>query len=311
MLGNSIKLLSPFFLFTVLFTQAVYSTEESGYQTAANLNRNYENIVEDCGSPTRPAFLCSGVLLRATNPNTEYFAWDPSPKSVASGGVSFSYLRKDAKFTKLAYGYLNGMILYPYAHAPEYKNTDLDVMCAFPIDAGTNERTNAGCGAHWAYPDTSISCQEQGVFTSKTWIAHYDDVDVGGNKNAHQCGFTTSEASGEDPTTMFNQAILSQSELPDGSFRTQNELRIATWDTKDQNYPENFPIQAFFYIYKQSGSNTPIEKGLVGAQESQETYYQVTRIWVPIVRMTLPLTTKDDAHFEYSKDDQKIPEPDI
>lgn len=111
----------------------------SGQETADLMNSNYEKVVDNCGSPSRPAFLCSGILFRGTDPDTSYNSWDPSPASVKSGGVSFSYLRKDAKYSKLAYSYLNGFVFYPYSYAPNGKNTNLDVMCMFPIDAATNE----------------------------------------------------------------------------------------------------------------------------------------------------------------------------
>ncbi|MBL0667043.1 hypothetical protein JD488_10020 [Aeromonas jandaei] len=276
-----------------------------GEQTAQYMTRNYNNVVENCGSLTRPAFLCSGVLFRATNPDTSYNSWDPSPASVKSGGVSFSYLRKDAKFNRLAYGYLNGFALYPYSFAPDGKNTDLDLLCAFPIDAATNNRSEAGCGRHVDYSD-SYPCQVQGIFTPERWAEHYNIPE--GNKRTHQCGFVTSEHSGFDVVSSFNLAILSMAKIPDESIKTQNEIRIKTWDTTSPDYPGNFPIEAFFYIYKQVGLKTPIEKGLIAAQHDQESYFYKTKIWVPIIRISLPETILDDAKFEYNKADQKISE---
>ncbi|WP_434086437.1 hypothetical protein [Photorhabdus laumondii] len=88
------------------------------------------------GDTQSPAFLCSGVILRGTIHSNDYKFWQPSPSSIKSGGVSFSYLRKDAKFKRLAYGYKNGFIIFPEHIAPEDR-VDFSVLCAFPIDGYT------------------------------------------------------------------------------------------------------------------------------------------------------------------------------
>ena len=278
----------------------------SGADTAKYMTTNYNNIVENCGSSTRPAFLCSGIMFRATNPDTTYNSWDPSPLSVKSGGVSFSYLRKDAKFNKLAYGFTNGFVLYPYSFAPDDKNTDLVVLCAFPIDAATNERNNAGCGANSYSESNSSACQEQGIENAEEWAIHYDSST--GNKHRDQCGFETSETSQFDGSSAFYQSIIAMGKIPTESINEQNELRLKIWDTTAPNYPANFPIEAFFYIYKQVDLKTPIEKGLIGAQHDQESYFNKTGTWIPIIRMSLPKDYSEDAKFEFAAEDQKIPE---
>lgn len=286
----------------------------TGQQIADYMNVDYNNVVENCGSASRPAFLCSGVLFRATNPDTSYNSWDPSPASVSSGGVSFSFLRKDSKFSKLAYGYLNGFVLYPYSYAPDDKNTNIDILCAFPVDGGTDTRSEQGCGARKEYPTQSRPCQEQGITTGEGWAAHFLSVSNSGvqgrfdNRNVHQCGFTTRENSTYNGTAAFYQMIKGMAKIPDLSFKEQNELRLATWDTSATGYPNNFPIEAFFYIYKQNVLYTPIEKGLIGAQHDQSSYYEKTGIWVPVIRMSLPVTITEDASFSYSENDQKIPQ---
>ncbi|WP_429234467.1 hypothetical protein [Aeromonas salmonicida] len=279
----------------------------SGAETAKNMTTNYNNVVENCGSATRPAFLCSGIMFRATNPDTMYNSWDPSPASVQSGGVSFSYLRRDSKFNKLAYGFTNGLVLYPYSFAPEDKNTDLDVLCAFPIDANTLERSDAGCGRNIiSIEDNSIPCQEQGIEKAEDWANHYNGGY--GDKHDEQCGFATSEASRFDGVSAFYQSIVAMQKIPEESINEQNELRLKTWDTTAENYPANFPIEAFFYIYKQVDLKEPIEKGLIGAQHDQESFFNKTGIWVPIIRISLPENYSKEAKFEYVGQDQSIPE---
>jgi len=76
-----------------------------GAEVAAELTAQYNDKRADCGAVNRPAFLCSGILFRGTVPSDAYHSWNPSPISQTRGGVSFSYLRADAKFDRLAYGY--------------------------------------------------------------------------------------------------------------------------------------------------------------------------------------------------------------
>ncbi|KNH40456.1 halovibrin HvnA, partial [Pseudomonas lini] len=89
------------------------STAISGAAVAANLTTQYNDTRPDCGKPSMPAFLCRGVTMRSTVASNDYSSWNPSPHSQTSGGVSFSYLSKDAKFTGLVFGQKNGFIFYP------------------------------------------------------------------------------------------------------------------------------------------------------------------------------------------------------
>ncbi|MEH3828173.1 HvnC protein [Enterobacter roggenkampii] len=284
-----------------------YSPRNTGQQMAQYITSNYKKVVDDCGSSRRPAFLCSGVMLRATNPDTSYRSWDPSPASVTSGGVSFSYLRADSKFDNLAYNHLNGFMIYPHSYAPDGKNNDLAILCMFPIDAATNSRTQAGCGAHASYSEQSGPCQEQGITTAEQWYNHY--ISTTGNKHAHQCGFDTKESSQPNSAPPFINAIKAMKLIAAESFKEQNELRIATWSTTAAGYPSNFPIEAFFYVYQQNRagfSRAAVEKGLTGARHDQQDYFNLTGIAVPIIRLSLPLTSAQDATFTYAEADQAI-----
>ena len=63
---------------------------DRGNDVVARLNQLYNDTRQDCGGPSKPAFLCSGVLFRATWPSTDYMFYSISPKSQKSGGVSAS-----------------------------------------------------------------------------------------------------------------------------------------------------------------------------------------------------------------------------
>jgi hypothetical protein len=272
----------------------------TGAETAQYLTEDYANTAESCDG-TLPAFLCSGVVFRGTGAfSTSYHSWDPSPASQTSGGVSFSYLRKDSKYSHLAYNYNNGFIFYNVFWTPDNPdlNDDIDIMCSFPIDAATDGRSNKGCGASSAYPNDSGPCQDQGILTADQWYSHY----VKGNSNhQYQCGFTTSDNSSYDTADGFYQTILSMKKISSESFNEQNELRLATWGTNAQN---SLPIQAFFYL---NGSSA----GLSTAQQNQQDFYNSTtkKIWVPVIKLTLPTSQSADATFTYSLDDQLVPEP--
>lgn len=58
--------------------QTSSTDERSGEETARNLSTDYHNTTANCGTPTTPAFLCSGVTLRTTKTNDNYDRWDHS-----------------------------------------------------------------------------------------------------------------------------------------------------------------------------------------------------------------------------------------
>ncbi|WP_312213374.1 Ig-like domain-containing protein [Pseudescherichia sp.] len=271
-----------------LLAQNNITLEQSGWQdlhgkqVELSLSTQYKNSTAACKQNNSPAFNCSGVELRGTDHSSSYFAWNPSPSSVTSGGVSFSYLRADSKYNKLAYSYYNGFFVYPNDNKPDGK-IDLDVLCSFPIDAATNSRDDAGCGMYNGQSE-SKQCQLQGITDADGWYNHYVKYN---SSHGSQCGFgLTKDYTGV--TDAFYQTILSMGKISDESFQTQNELRIATWQ---QDIPEQLPIQAFFYTNA---------SGLADAQADQRDFYEQTNgMFVPIIQLTLPAAKTADATFTY------------
>ncbi|WP_052130801.1 hypothetical protein [Erwinia typographi] len=288
---------------------ALSASRMSGKDIAARLAQNYNNIVADCGAG-KPAYLCSGITLRGTSPALDRFALDPSPSSVKSGGVSFSYLRKDTAFWRLAYHYQNGYILYNKQALPDEVTYNLQNLCYFPEDGGTDVRSDAGCGATPDFPDISGPCQAQGVTTAEQWIAHFNIAPAGSNKWHHQCGFDIRETGQYDSAASFYQGLLTRNILHKGGLVEQNEIRIASWDTKEPGYPEKFPVQAFFYIYTGEDSakiTGSVVKGIDGARYDQFLFYQRTKIWVPVIRITLPQNKPEEAKFQFIESEQRVP----
>lgn len=246
----------------------------------------------NCGTTNNPAFLCSGILFRGTQASTAYHSWNPSPGSQQRGGVSFSFLRADSKFSRLAYGYTNGLIFKPYQLVGAGK-LNPTVLCAFPVDAWTDGRTSKGCGAHTLFPLVSGPCQSQGITTAPQWVSHFSQPS--NNENAHSCGFDVSSG-GTGHAAHFMAELAARTLIAAESFGQNDELVIAAWSQMEN--PTPLPIQAFFYL----------PGGLAGAQYDQKDYYKHAGAVIPIIAMRLPASAANDASFVYQEQDQAVGE---
>lgn len=69
-------------------------------ETASRQQARYDATPKDCSKASMPAFLCSGVILRAAKSdqvNGAYDSWDVSKTSLKTQGTSFSYLQAVAR----------------------------------------------------------------------------------------------------------------------------------------------------------------------------------------------------------------------
>ncbi len=264
-----------------------------GETVERHLRERYDDTRINCGHASEPAFLCNGILLRGTDFSTTYHSWDNSLNSHRSGGVSFSYLRRDSKYNRLAYSYQNGYIFLPLFYAGN--KIDPEVLCAFPIDAATNTRADKGCGA---YPGVagSQACQSQGITSSSAWYNHYKS---GNSSHVHQCGFDVRDALNAGATTAFDAMIKSMALISAESFTTQNELRLAVWPDGSGRV---LPLEAFFYINSSATGRTD-------ARNDQVDFKNVTGLTVPVISIWLPKTPSEHATFHYLAADQAIPVP--
>lgn len=293
-------------LFSTLIPSAWGSTDAQthGEDIAQALTSLYTNTVTDCGSATEPAYQCSGLILRATETNPAFFPWNPSPNSQKSGGVSFSWLRIDSNFSRGAFHYLNGFILYPVRATPKDK-INLEPMCYFPVDADSFNRPGwGGCGPNTYYPNDSYMCDLiiPKPITSDKWLAHYTSVQntTGGiEQHRHQCSFDLVTGTSNTPAKSFLTGIESRQKINDSDKLIQNEMLLEVWD---QNIPGQLPIMAFYYL-----AGTDEKKGLANAQDDQLRFYQQTSGQiVPIIKMTLPATFTGQATFAYNNADQAV-----
>lgn len=272
-------------------TRFAQALDTRGPEAAAQLTQWYGRTDLDCGNPGRPAVLCGGVLLRATETHPAFLPWDPSPGSIASGGVSFSWLRQDNNFANLVYNYRNGFIFYPVFDTPSGKNSDIQVLCAFPMDADTNARsTLQGCGPTPDYSADSRPCTDQGIDTAAQWLAKFNR---GNDRYHYQCGWSVREGE-RDQAAKFIAAIEARRGMDDPYWDIQNELRVATWAP---GQGATLPIQSFFYLAGDADARTK-------AQTDQQRYFDSYGQTVPIVRLQLPASKSGAATFTYDESDQ-------
>ncbi|WP_297832335.1 DUF2599 domain-containing protein [Pseudomonas sp.] len=274
---------------TALWTAAVYAGP--GAEAAKKMDDYYQKTVDNCGAE-RPAYLCSGLMLRGTQHSEKYFIWNPSPTSVANGGASFSYLRKDAKYDRLGLLNYNGYAVKPADEVtlPEKK---LNVVCFFPIDAWTDTRDQQGCGDNSTTVTKEFFCNKINVLTSQQWFTNYTQV---GKKRPNVCAFDVRETSKSEAVNAFNQGLRAMGLLGAEGFSRQNEIRVATWA---QNVPEELPILAFIYTRKLA---------LASAKADQSDFYNKTGKWIPVINLDLPNVPVADAKFTYKPDDQAVAE---
>ncbi|WP_285417805.1 hypothetical protein [Pseudomonas sp. efr-133-TYG-5] len=259
----------------------------SGPEVAGYLTETYNNTIAMCrANPGAPPFLCSGVLLRATQHSTQFHFWNPNPTST---GVSFSYLRKDAKFSKLVFGYNNGFIFHPYFYAPD-GTLEPEILCFFPVDGATTSRDNKGCGQSAGVP-SSVPCQSQGITTAAQYLVHYNQQP---GKYGNLCGFDVRDVLNQGATTAFNEGLKAQGQGGAFAFSTQNEFRLEKWG---QDLGKVLPIEAVFYIN---------DTGKTAAQYDQVDFKTQTGLWIPAIRITLPKTTAEEVKFEFIAADQGV-----
>lgn len=275
------------FCFAITAPVTAFAKHVSSSSIATQLVHQYENTAANCGSEHMPAFLCSGILIRGTVASVKYASWAASPESLKSGGVSFAYLRKDARFSKMPLEYNNGYILYPAMSAPidRYK---IKVVCAFPVNGQSNKRNYQGCGEHSLFPAISRPCQQQNINDAKQWKRHFISFPYA--LQSHQCGFLVAKSI-KNNAQIFREFIKSHNLIDSSLFYMNNELRVEAWPA---NKADTLPIQAFFYT----------TDGIQAAQYDQKVFYRTTGKIVPIVKIVLPTQPKEDVKFIYSNKDQ-------
>lgn len=268
----------------------------TGEIAACHLNKAYNNTAAECHSGS-PAGLCSGVIFRGVTLHSKrtHRAWSIRPDYA---GASFSYLRKDAGFSRLAYEYQSGFIFYPVDHTPAGQ-TKVHILCGFSFDGDTVNRTGM-CGQDRQHTE-SQPCPPG--MTGTQWAANFEKYGSDPATDHHSCGFVLQK--GAPGTKEAFQAMLEARNILIGRhpdyFKDENELVLDKWATETVKDVQSIPIEAFFYI---AGSSD----GLQSAQADQKDFYQDsgnTRI-IPVISMKLPASAREEAVFTYSSADQVV-----
>ena len=261
------------------------------------LDRFYDESGEclDSQGVAKPLYECSGIIIRGVkfHSNETKFAWSLKSGDKEKNSFSFAFLRNDHSFSSLIY-YDAGYILYPHQKTPIKKNKQ-QVLCAFPVNAGTDARNDRGCGQ--SRSDTtgvSRKCDVQNITTFTDWLAHYDAIMAGEDPwfEISQCGFdTTKETAAQNfAVAMEANAFLQKTDNP----RLNSEMRVEGWD---ENNAKKIPIQSFFYFINN-------ETGRANAEKFRDDFYvESNGEKVPIVGIRLPNITHPEIQIEAAEDD--------
>ncbi|MFJ3483626.1 hypothetical protein ACIPL1_09615 [Pseudomonas sp. NPDC090202] len=266
----------------------------AGAMVAANLTARYADTAANCGSDSKPAFLCSGVMIRATGSKPTYHVWENSPASLAKGGVSFSYVRADAPVFRLAYTYTNGYIMKAYEHSESTFKPE--VLCFFPTDGDSVNRSGKGCGPHKGSPSSDL-CHLNGVTTAQQWWEHYTAHSSG--RDGWQCSFDVSGARESLAGPAFHEGIKAMSLIDREPLDKPNEMILAAWQN---GVGKTLPLEAFFYM---DGS----APGLTDAKRNQQDLFDTHGVVIPVIKLKLPPAENDVATFTYDDADQAVPMP--
>ncbi|MFJ4371531.1 hypothetical protein ACIP1T_02795 [Pseudomonas japonica] len=206
-------------------------------------------------------YKCSGLILRGTRQNTgENNAWDPYPEGRVTD-TSFSFLRADIKMKRLAWSYTNGFIIDP--------PTDLKVNCFYPLDAESDSRSQAGCGAHAKIEPKVFLCEDDSQITDET-------------PPEFRCLY---DLRGTDAVAQFKRGVAAAAKFSHQSA-IPNDLKIQTWN---KGYDKRLKIRAFFYVN---------EEGKSFARRDRDAYEKVSGIRVPLVALTFPASGTGDVTFK-------------
>lgn len=246
----------------------------TGPQMAMELNQRFADDSSAC-VVDKPAFYCSGVLVRALPAAHTATFWSHDAVSTTVGAEGFAYLRADVGTRSL--GQPSGLVFSSYLAAVA-QGKSLDVLCAYPLVSQVDAaRSDFGCapsrtvsrsfnGHAQSQEDDRSSCALSNVGSASQWLAHF--AQVGGVRHL-QCSFSSRVA------VQF-KASLEAHRQTDASAEPM-ELRVRNWDA---SAPARMPLDALFYDVNQSNA-------LLAAQRDQLDYFTATGEWLPVLRLNL------------------------
>ncbi|MHB9652719.1 hypothetical protein ACX92S_13745 (plasmid) [Enterococcus faecalis] len=275
------------------------------------LTSQYNDTRSNC-SYGKAVYECSGILMRGLyfQGGDYYVPWSVSPKAQQRGNVlSFTYLRKDVGFQRFPFRYTVGFIPYPLEKIRQNgsKRIPLKPLCYFPTDGYTDYRDEFGCGKtkevvlrdrfYVANTRYSRRCQDIGVRTFDRWVFHYGNS----HKNLfyqEQCGLDLRNDKYASGNTMIGIQATRYIQNVTNTFR-HPEIVTSGWPTEEEGLDvKKVPFMAFFYI-----DNSGVQS-LQVARKMQKDYFDKTGLFVPVVRVRLPLSSVDSASFYVTRNIQ-------
>jgi len=262
----------------------------TGEEVVRQLTDLYNNKALDCGSATRPAFLCSGLVISPTKPSTATAFYSVSPADQAKGGVAVTYLRRDTKFIALPNGATTAFVFNPAFSNPT-DHQDYNVLCAFPVAGSSQSRGGNGCGDSSQTTAVEKSCAQLGVTTPAQWLSAYR---ASGSRPAAQCSFDMRVGAPATAQALTNSLKAMRDLGSAESMRTSSELIVSPWKIDPLRSPSVMALLS---------TNS---SGLNGSRLSQVQWYRASGQLLPIVNMVLPQTVTQDASFSYDANQQAI-----
>ncbi|ODP32563.1 hypothetical protein A9762_22415 [Pandoraea sp. ISTKB] len=245
---------------------------EEGFRVAERLTNRYLDTSPSCNGGTKAAFYCDGVLIRMVAVK-DMPVWNPRADYLVRDGVSFSYLRADAKVTAVA-GWTGGTgFIMKEFNAPA--GQPLILKCSFPTDAGTGLRSES-CFTSAA---DKRFCDELGVTSYAIWHSRYANSSIGSH-----CPFRP------DPVP-FQLSITIRRDFPSDVIMgyRHNEITMKPWPP---DIPAKLPLEAF----------VAVGNVFADARIIQQGYFDATGRFLPIIRVNV--TAAPTQVFIYEPGDQ-------
>ncbi|AKC71017.2 hypothetical protein MB84_18375 [Pandoraea oxalativorans] len=202
---------------------------DEGFGVAERLTKRYADTSPDCDGGTKAAYYCDGVLIRVVAIR-DMPIWNPRADYIARDGVSFSYMRADAKVTSLITGRGGTGFIVKEFGAPSAQT--LVMKCAFPDDAGTGGRPDSCLS-----PGQTLYCDALGITTYVAW-------------RGIRCPFRVTPAQFELSVTLRRDYS--------GLAYPWNEQTIKPWPP---NIPEKLPLEAFINVGEGGADARVVQQG--------------------------------------------------
>lgn len=267
----------------------VYLAERDvyGHFIAEQTARLYSMSADKCAGP---AYRCRGIMVSAFETDNDYWM-QPYP---VLNKISLSYwTRETTGQTRYDAAWLgDGFMLWPAGVADRLSHAHFFASrytCVFATEGLTGGYLQSGCGG---YEDVSWpACQSLGVNSARAYVERF------GSLTLNKCGFALGVSLSGDRLAFESAQKLQLSEVTQYGGTFYNEVLLKGWDAYN---PAKIPLLGFYYIQGHAGLQPEGYREIT--RNNQLNFYNITQIFVPIIRVTGP----DWAHvrFEYRAGDQ-------